>query len=116
MAATSKAKSSETENGTGVIGSAQQAAEYVRSGAEQAAARLPEVAANAQGAARDTQRALDQMPSQALLIGTSLSLGFAGGLFVSGANRLLVVLAAAPAVAMGLTMVGRDQTGATSAD
>jgi hypothetical protein len=116
MAATSKPKTSDSANGTSVMDSVQDAADYARNTAERAAARLPEVAANAQGAARDTQKALDQMPNQALLIGTSLSLGFAGGLFLAGTNRLLVAIAAAPAIAMGLTMMNRDQTGAASAD
>ena len=116
MAATSKAKTSDSANGTDIVGTAQDAAEYVRSTAQAAAARLPAVKANAEGAARDTQRALDQMPNQALLIGTSLSIGFAAGLFLAGTNRLLVAIAAAPAAAMGLTMLSRDQTGAASAD
>jgi hypothetical protein len=116
MAATSKAKTTDSANGTDVIGTAQEAADYVRSTAERAAARLPEVATNAQEAARDTQARLDRMPNQALLVGTSLSIGFAAGLFIAGSNRILVALAAAPAAAMGLTMIGRDQTEAGSGD
>jgi len=102
--------------GTGVMAGAQDAAEKVRVTAERAAARLPEAVAGAQVAARDTQRALDSMPNQALTVGTSFSLGLGIGLFLSGANRLLVALAVAPAAAMVLTMLGReDANGARSA-
>jgi hypothetical protein len=114
MAAT-KSSTTQTENGAdergmlGALGSnAQDAVGVVRDTAERAAARLPEVAANAQVAARDTQRALDAMPSHALVVGTSFSLGLAAGLFVGGANRLLVALALAPAGAMAMTILGRD--------
>ena len=114
MAAT-KSSTSQTENGAaergmlGALGSnAQDAVGVVKDTAEKAAARLPEVAANAQVAARDTQKALDAMPSQALIVGTSFSLGLAAGLFIGGANRLLVGLALAPAGAMAMTILGRD--------
>lgn len=122
MAAT-KSSTTQAENESdersmlGALGSsAQDAAGVVRDTAERAAARMPEVAANAQVAARDTQRALDSMPSQALIVGTSFSLGLAAGLFVGGANRLLVVLALAPAGAMAMTILGRnDETPTTTA-
>jgi uncharacterized membrane protein YdbT with pleckstrin-like domain len=91
-----------------ITAGAQDAAEMVRSSAERAAARLPDAVAGAQGAARDTQRALESMPSQALVMGTSFSLGLGVGLFLSGANRLLVTLALVPAGAMALTMLGRE--------
>jgi pantoate kinase len=101
-------------NGTRSVGAAvmtatQDAAGVVRNTAEKAAAKLPDAVAGAQVAATETQRVLDEMPSQTLLIGTSFSLGLGVGLFVSGANRLLVALALAPAGAMALTMFGRDQ-------
>jgi hypothetical protein len=65
--------------------------------------------ATAQVAARDTQQALERMPNQGLLIGTSFSIGLGTGLFMSGSNRLLVLLALAPAAAMVATLVGRDE-------
>ncbi len=114
MAAT-KSSTTQAENGAadqgklGALGAnAQDAVGVMRDTAERAAARLPEVAANAQVAARDTQRALETMPSQALVVGTTFSLGLAAGLFIGGANRLLVGLALAPAGAMAMTMLGRD--------
>lgn len=100
--------------GVNVMTSAQDAAEKVRQTAERAAARLPDAMAGAQVAARDTQRALDSMPNQALIVGTSFSLGLGIGLFTSGANRLLVALALAPAGAMLLTMLGREEESQTA--
>ena len=104
----------DTQNGARGVGAAvmtatQDAADAVRTTAEKAAARLPEAVAGAQVAATETQRVLDEMPSQALLIGTSFSLGMGVGLFATGANRLLVALAVAPAAAMALTIFGRGQ-------
>ena len=96
------------EAGVGVMGTAQDAAEKVRQSAERAAERLPEAVATAQVAARDTQRALEDMPNQALIIGTSFSLGLGVGLFLTGFNRILVLLALAPAAAMAATLVSRE--------
>lgn len=102
--------------GTSVMSGATDAADVVRATAEAARARLPEAVAGAQVAARDTHKVLKAMPNQALIMGTSFSLGMAVGLFVSGANRLLVALALAPAAAMALTMFGRndDQSAGSS--
>jgi hypothetical protein len=84
------------------------AQERIRSGVEKAAEAMPDAMASAQVAARDTQRALDQMSDQGLLVGASFSLGLGVGLLVSGANRLLVFLVLAPAAAMLATLMGRE--------
>jgi len=84
-----------------------EAQERLRSGVGVIAERLPDAVAGAQVAARDTQKALDTMPDQALLIGASFSVGLAVGLFFAGAHRLFVVLALAPAAAMAATLFGR---------
>jgi len=103
------------ENGTGqaqinaVMSGAQQAAEVARQTAERAAARLPEAVARTQGAARDTQVALEGMDGQTLLAGTTFSLGLGLGLFLSGAHRLIVTAAFLPALAMLLTLLGRKE-------
>lgn len=93
----------------GVMAGAQDAAEKVRASAERAAEKLPDAMAGAQVAARDTQRALDEMPNQALIIGTSFSLGLGVGLFLTGSNRLLVLAALAPAAAMAATLLSREE-------
>lgn len=100
----------------GVMTNAQDAAQALRSTAEKAAERLPEAVAGAQTAARDTQRALEGMPNQALIMGTSFSIGLGTGLFLSGANRLLVVLSLAPAAAMVATLLAREEGEALQAE
>jgi hypothetical protein len=103
------------KNSAGILAGAQDVADTVRSTAERAAERWPEVAAGAQTAARDTQKALERMPNQGLVIGTSFSLGLAIGLFMSGVNRFLVLIALAPAAAMVATLMGRNEENASEA-
>lgn len=91
-----------------VVSTAQSAAGKVADVAGTAAERLPAAMATAQSVAGETQRTLDTLPNQALILGTSFSLGLAVGMFVTGTNRLLVLLALAPAAAMAATLVGRD--------
>lgn len=100
---------SSRKSAVGVMAGAQDAAEKVKVSAERAAERLPEAVAGAQVAARDTQRVLDDMPNQALIIGTSFSLGLGVGLFLTGSNRLLVLLALTPAAAMAATLLSREE-------
>ena len=99
----------------GAQDAAQDAADMVKSTYDRAAERFPEVADTAQTAARDTQRALERMPNQGLLVGTSFSIGLGTGLFMSGANRMLVLLALAPAAAMVATLLGRKDDESTTA-
>lgn len=84
------------------------AQERIKAGVGKAAEVMPEAMASAQVAARDTQRALDQMSDQGLLAGAAFSLGLGVGLLVSGTNRLLVFLVLAPAAAMLATLMGRE--------
>ena len=117
---TSTPKSAGTEQGNiengfvgnqvnAVVSGAHQAADVARQTAERAAARLPDAVARTQVAARDTQVALEGMDGQTLLTGTAFSLGLGIGLFVSGAHRLLVTAAFLPALAMLLTLLGRER-------
>jgi hypothetical protein len=99
----------------GAFSTAQGAADVVKTTYERAAERLPDAVDKAQVAARDTQKALERMPNQGLVIGTSFSLGLGVGLFMSGANRLLVLLALAPAAAMAATLVAREEETSTQA-
>lgn len=98
----------------GVMSQAQDAAqatvEVVRNAAGTAADRLPAAMTTAQEVAGQTSRTLDELPDQALLIGTSFSLGLGVGLLMSGMNRLFVLLALAPAAAMAATLVNRDSS------
>ncbi|HET7677054.1 MAG TPA: hypothetical protein VFK38_04310 [Candidatus Limnocylindrales bacterium] len=96
----------------GVMDSAQEAAERVRAAATDVAEQLPAAVATAQTAAADTARTLEAMPDRTLLLGSVFSLGMATGFFVAGAPRMLVLLAAAPAIAMAGTLAGRQASGA----
>jgi len=100
--------------GTAVMSATQNAAEAARVTTQRAAEKLPDAVAGVQVAATETQRRLDEMDNDALLIGTSFSLGLAVGLFLSGANRFLIIGALAPAGAMALTMFGRQQGGSSN--
>lgn len=99
---------------TGGIPVAHEAADLIKSTYGRAAERWPEAVASAQVAARDTQQALERMPNQGLIIGTSFSLGLGVGLFMSGANRLLVLVALAPAAAMAATLLAREEGSAAT--
>ena len=117
--------SSDSDEGTnplvGVMSQAQDAAQatvgVVRNVAGTAAERLPAAMTTAQDVAGQTSRTLDELPDQALVVGTSFSLGLGIGLFMSGMNRLFVLLALAPAAAMAVTLVNRgsDESAAASA-
>ncbi|MDQ3553814.1 MAG: hypothetical protein M3395_05340 [Chloroflexota bacterium] len=98
----------------GVMNQAQDAAQatvgVVRNVAGTAADRLPAAMTTAQDVAGQTSRTLDELPDQALVMGTSFSLGLGVGLFMSGMNRLFVLLALAPAAAMAVTLVNRGSS------
>ena len=94
--------------GTRPVEAAQQAAERVAAVAGTAADRLPEAVESAQRAADETARALGELPDRTLVLGTTFSLGVGTGLFLSGSNRVLVLLALMPAVAMAATLVARE--------
>lgn len=91
-----------------VAGTAQGAATRVRSAAGTVADRLPAAMDTAQGAVNQTASRLDELPNQALVVGTSFSIGLGVGMFLTGTNRLLVLLAMVPAAAMAATLVGRE--------
>jgi len=87
------------------------AADTVLSVANDAAARLPDAAASTRDAIIDARRAIDSGSDETLSAGTLVAFGFALGLLVGGANRLLVILALVPAAAMGLTLLDRQTSG-----
>ena len=83
------------------------AAETVRGAAGDAVARLPEVAATTRSALEDANRQMRAGSDEMLSVGSVLSFGFAMGLLIGGASRLLVAVALIPAAAMGLTLMDR---------
>jgi hypothetical protein len=84
------------------------AADTVLSAANEAVARLPEAAATTRDAIADARRTIDSSNDETLSAGTLVAFGFALGLLVGGAHRLLVLLALVPAAAMGLTLLDRQ--------
>jgi hypothetical protein len=87
---------------------ARDVADTVLGVANDAVARLPEAAATTRDAIADARRTIDSGSDETLSAGTLVAFGFALGLLVGGANRLLVILALVPAAAMGLTLLDRQ--------
>ena len=77
--------------------------------AEQAVSKLPEATQSTRAAVEEANRAIQSGSDEALMAGTTLSVGLALGLLLGGANRLLVLLALIPAAAMGFTLLDRSQ-------
>jgi hypothetical protein len=75
---------------------------------DRASAQMPAVMETASSALNESARRLDESPEDVLRIGAALSTGIALGLYIGGANRILVTLAMIPAVAMGFTLLGRS--------
>ena len=97
------AESTHVINGSSGVGTA------VMDTAQRAADRLPDAVAGVHTAATGTQRWLDGMPDDGLVIGSSFSLGMGVALFLSGSSRLFVIAALVPAAAMLLTIAGRNR-------
>jgi len=97
----------ETSRAAAVGDAAAEAAGTVRAAAGDAVARLPEVAATTRSAIEDANRQMRAGSDEMLSVGSVLSFGFAMGLLIGGASRLLVAVALIPAAAMGLTLMDR---------
>jgi hypothetical protein len=82
---------------------------------DRASAQMPAVMETASSALNESARRLDESPDDVLTIGAALSTGIALGLYIGGANRILVTLAMIPAVAMGFTLLGRSSRGGRAA-
>lgn len=91
----------------GIGGTVADAAGSVRGAAGDAVARLPEVAATTRSAIEDANRQMRAGSDEMLTVGSVLSFGFAMGLLIGGASRLLVAAALIPAAMMGLTLLDR---------
>jgi hypothetical protein len=102
------ATSADDTSRTAAVGEAvADAAGTVRGAAGEAVARLPEVAATTRSAIEDANRQMRAGSDEMLSVGSVLSFGFAMGLLIGGASRLLVAVALIPAAAMGLTLMDR---------
>jgi len=99
--------STEQSRAAAVGGAVSDAAETARVAASEAVSRLPEVAATTRSAIEDANRQMRAGSDDMLALGSVLSFGFAMGLLVGGAARLLVAAALVPVAMMGLTMLDR---------
>lgn len=89
-------------------GGPREVADTVMGAAGEAVARIPDAAATTRQTLTEATRTIQAGSDESLSAGTLLSVGFALGLLVGGANRLLVLLALVPAAAMGLTLLDRQ--------
>ena len=83
------------------------AAVAVRGAAEDAATRLPGAVATGRSAFEDANRRIAASSDEMVRLGTAVSFGFAVGLLVGGANRILVGAAFLPVCMLGLTLLDR---------
>lgn len=86
---------------------AQRAADTVAGVAGEVTARFPEAANSTREAFEEANRMVRSGSDETLKIVGALSLGFAAGLLIGGANRLLVIAAAVPAAFIGSALLER---------
>ncbi len=80
----------------------------VKSAADDAAARLPEVAASTRSLIEEATREIRGASDERIVVGSALTFGLAGGLLLGGANRILVAVALMPAAMLVLTVLDRS--------
>ena len=80
--------------------------------ATEASARLPGAATTTRAAFDDANRRIRSSSDEMLRLGTAVSFGFAVGLLIAGASRLLVAAALLPVGMVGLVMLERWSGGA----
>lgn len=115
LSESSKGSAPDTSANGGPAQTAKAVAGNAANVANEAVARLPEATQATRQAVEDANRAIQSGSDEALMAGTTLSVGLALGLLLGGANRLLVILALIPAAAMGFTLLDRSQTGRSTA-
>ncbi len=87
------------------------AADAVKTVAEDAATRLPGVAAMGRSTFDDANRRIASSSDEMVRLGAVLSFGFAAGLLIGGAPRILVGAAMVPAAMLGLALLDRTAAG-----
>jgi hypothetical protein len=99
---------------SGIGGTVADAAGTVRGAAGDAVARFPDAVATTRSAIEDANRQMRAGSDEMLTVGSVLSFGFAMGLLIGGASRLLVAGALIPAAMMSLTLLDRSSRGRTT--
>jgi hypothetical protein len=105
--ATTKAKAEEA--GNAVVRTTRDVADTVASVAGDVSARLPEAAAGTGKAFDDARKLVQSGSDDTLKLVGAMSVGFAVGLLVGGANRLLVIAALVPTGLIATTIIERMQ-------
>jgi hypothetical protein len=103
---------SATENG--IIRTARDVADTVAGVASDVSARVPEAAAGTSKALGDAGRLIQTGSDDTLKLAGAMSVGIALGLFVGGANRLLVLAALVPTGLIATTLAERMQATSTT--
>jgi hypothetical protein len=80
----------------------------VATAASDAAAYLPDLADRSRAAFIEANRRIQAGSDATLSLGTAVSFGFAVGMLIGGASRIIVALAFIPVAMMGLTMLDRS--------
>jgi len=116
MATTSTATNAPDTNDTenGIMRTARDVADTVAGVAGEVGAHVPEAAAGTSKAFGDARRLVQTGSDDTLKLAGALSIGFALGLFVGGANRLLVMAALVPTGLIATTLAERMQTTGTT--
>ncbi len=86
---------------------AQRAADTVAGVAGEVSARFPDAANSTKEAFQEANRMVHEGSDETLKVVGALSVGFAAGLLIGGANRLLVIAAAVPAAFIGSALLER---------
>jgi ElaB/YqjD/DUF883 family membrane-anchored ribosome-binding protein len=99
-----------------VVAGANRIAETISDVSAEAGERLTVMAGSASEAVRDADRSLRRSSDQTLGIVAGAALGFATGLLVSGAHRLLVILSLLPVLLVGLAAMERLDRASEASD
>jgi hypothetical protein len=100
--------------GNGIMQTARDVADTVAGVAGEVGARFPEAAAGTSKALGDAGRLIQTGSDDTLKLAGAMSVGFALGLFVGGANRLLVIAALVPTGLIATTLAERMQATGTT--
>ena len=102
-------------NGSSQRDTVQTAVAEVRGALENVGRQFPEFARASRAAANDMFRSIETGSEERVSAGVTLSLGLAIGMLLGGAPRLLILVALAPVVAMGLVMQDRRRKAGSTA-
>lgn len=95
----------------GVAQTVRNVADSVAGAAGEVTARVPEVAQSTRVALTEANRLVQGGSDMTLRLVGAASIGFAAGLLIGGANRILVIASLLPAALIGATMVERAENG-----